>query len=408
MTKRTSVMGLAFEEDDDVIVRETTAHCASEIDDMDEMAFPQSNLRASPPAGEAGSGKYPRSPLGLRDRLDYDFRALKAVEEWLDLPTDAAPPAVLEPRTGQPPAKRSKQSVSPAGTGEHDYTSIPTTAFQKANSLEGVRLYFPKKKRDLPLAPTAAAPSGTLLSDKISKLMDTVREQMRHDRVLLENQRKLDKGKALHDAMDFATSDPTKPLKKLWVDKYAPRRYVDLVGDEQLNRTVLSWVKQWDYCVFGKDVKRLSEREPPRFGKQRMMSSVPLDHKKRPEKKILLLSGPPGLGKTTLAHVIAKHAGYNVIEVNASDDRTGTILKTKIMSAIEAKTTLTGKPNLVIIDEIDGASGSGGDQSFIQLLAKLVEGKTRKKRHGAGKPARQRELLRPIICICNDAYDAVV
>ena len=31
--------------------------------------------------------------------------------------------------------------------------------------------------------------------------------------------------------------------------------------------------------------------------------------------------GPPGLGKTTLAHVVANHAGYNVVEINASDDR---------------------------------------------------------------------------------------
>ena len=34
-------------------------------------------------------------------------------------------------------------------------------------------------------------------------------------------------------------------------------------------------------------------------------------------KQIALLCGPPGLGKTTLAHIIAKHAGYNVVEMNA-------------------------------------------------------------------------------------------
>jgi len=32
---------------------------------------------------------------------------------------------------------------------------------------------------------------------------------------------------------------------------------------------------------------------------------------------VALLSGPPGLGKTTLAHIVAQHAGYNVIEMNA-------------------------------------------------------------------------------------------
>ena len=42
-----------------------------------------------------------------------------------------------------------------------------------------------------------------------------------------------------------------------------------------------------------------------------------LDEYNRPKIKVALISGPPGLGKTTLAHIIAKRAGYNFIEMNA-------------------------------------------------------------------------------------------
>lgn len=91
------------------------------------------------------------------------------------------------------------------------------------------------------------------------------------------------------------------------------------------------------------------------------------------------MSGPPGFGKTTLAHVIAKQAGYNIIEINASDDRTGTAVKSKIKAALEMQAiirvnagdnsmTMTQKPNLVIIDEIDGASAGGGADVILILF----------------------------------------
>ena len=36
--------------------------------------------------------------------------------------------------------------------------------------------------------------------------------------------------------------------------------------------------------------------------------------------QVALLCGAPGLGKTTLAHVIAQHAGYQAVEMNARFD----------------------------------------------------------------------------------------
>jgi chromosome transmission fidelity protein 18 len=37
----------------------------------------------------------------------------------------------------------------------------------------------------------------------------------------------------------------------LWVDRYRPRRFTDLMGNERVARETMTWVKQWDWCVFG-------------------------------------------------------------------------------------------------------------------------------------------------------------
>jgi replication factor C subunit 1 len=41
----------------------------------------------------------------------------------------------------------------------------------------------------------------------------------------------------------------------------------------------------------------------------------------------VIISGPPGIGKTTAAHLMAKLEGYDILEYNASDTRNEKLLR---------------------------------------------------------------------------------
>ncbi|KAL2918127.1 Chromosome transmission fidelity protein 18 [Polyrhizophydium stewartii] len=346
-----------------------------------------------------------------------------------------------------PPASRG-MALSKPSLAERDYRVQPTYSqgfkhgLVAAVSSLGTPVFFPKRPSllssnavdafDAAAAATKSAVerrSSGLLSIPIHRLMKEVEAKRLQDQmdreILAQRQRQLRK-----QALEESTSDDSAQAEKLWVDKYAPRMYVDLVGDERLNRQVLTWVKQWDYCVFKKPVKRTFEAfNQSRFRKKllfegaKVVLEAPPDPLHRPERRILLLAGPPGLGKTTLAHVVARHAGYNVVEINASDDRTGEALKNKLLGAIECQPVMGGKlPNLVIIDEIDGASSGGGDQAFVNTLVRLAESKESRSTQseapeltagsvsqGDKKPKKKaKQLMRPIICICNDQFAPVL
>lgn len=100
------------------------------------------------------------------------------------------------------------------------------------------------------------------------------------------------------------------------------------------------------------------------------------------------------MGKTTLAHIVAAQAGYNVFEINAryvsssaepnlslmtllSDARSGQVVDERIRPALESGYAVgSSKPVLVVIDEIDGATGDNVSSKILMsaMCTKLPPG----------------------------------
>ncbi|CAL1601228.1 unnamed protein product [Knipowitschia caucasica] len=270
-----------------------------------------------------------------------------------------------------------------------------------------------------------------LLAVPIRELRELEAEK-RHQHIVEESQRISELLVSVNDMFleqeDKENQEPENSeevASRLWVDRFSPRHYTELLSDDFTNRCLLKWLKSWDTVVFGRERKVRTVRtqqtsNQPSFkpnqnnqNANRFKSKVEiteelleaeLDQYKRPKYKVALLSGPPGLGKTTLAHVIAKHAGYNVVEINASDDRSAEVFQKRIDTATQMKSVLGAneRPNCLIIDEIDGAPAAA-----INILLTTIN---RKDGHGGeGETAKKKKkkesiLLRPIICICNDLY----
>ncbi len=309
------------------------------------------------------------------------------------------------------------------------FRRIPEGDFQSVTLNGGERFYLRKKvasQEDVALdkGGRGGGDEGGLCGVSYQALLEqALLEQERRDEDVATVVRSMEE--ASSSGMDSglgSASEDDSSQECLWVEKYRPRSFMELLSDAGTNRILLQWLKLWDKAVFNrewkkprtkKELEKTDDNKKGKFGTKSgsataaSSSFLPevvdeLDENGLPAQKVALLHGPPGLGKTTLAHVIAAHAGYSVVEINASDDRSLGAFSSRVEAATQMRSVVSGpgggdgRPNCLVVDEIDGAPAPA-----VNYLVSTVTGgnrgrKSGKKRHGL--------LQRPVICICNDLF----
>ncbi|QQK45181.1 DNA replication factor C subunit Rfc1, putative [Penicillium digitatum] len=178
-----------------------------------------------------------------------------------------------------------------------------------------------------------------------------------------------------------ATTSQTPPSSQpassgdLWTTKYAPTSTSMICGNKGAVEKVQSWLRNW-HASAQADFKKGGKDGSGTY-------------------RAVIIHGPPGIGKTTAAHLVAKLEGFDVVETNASDTRSKKLVESSTLGVLDT-TSLQGyfagqgkqvesekKKLVLIMDEVDGMSA--GDRGGVGAVAAIVK-----------------KTKIPIILICNE------
>ena len=149
----------------------------------------------------------------------------------------------------------------------------------------------------------------------------------------------------------------------LWVDKYSPKSFEDIFLTSKEINVIKKWIEDFK-------------------------------NKKKKASNCLFLYGAPGIGKSSIANIVLKEFGYDILEYNASDVRNAKLIKEKLgksngnVNVLECM-CYKKKEIGIILDELDGLSS--GEKSGLTEIINIIFDKT--KKDGPRKT--------PFICISN-------
>lgn len=137
---------------------------------------------------------------------------------------------------------------------------------------------------------------------------------------------------------------------KLWVDKHSIKNVPeDVIGDsnQSVAREMLRFVDEWKLERQKAHDRRADKQEVlKKKAKNKKRSAQFADDlwgdsdDESSTNNIFLLTGPPGSGKTSLVHAVARQSDCAVIEINTAVRRGGQALKNAISEATQSDSTL--------------------------------------------------------------------